>query len=206
MPCPNLPLLAAVLALCVSCDHKSDVPPLPTATPDTVAAAPAQPTVAEQLNSTDTLAGALGVLANSFEPKQKDGIDTASAALAVWGGRHFTWAMIAARPETKRALVMKDPEAEIGKRLCWSGTVIEIATDRSTGFPIYTGGLIDYNADVLSFYAVGSSGDLVEHSPARICGIVTGSVAYSNSGGGVTHSVRVVGMFDLPQNKPTASK
>ncbi len=96
---------------------------------------------------------------------------------------------------------MKDPEAELGKRLCWSGSVLDISTDRAAGFPLYLGELVDYNGDILNFYAVGSTGALVERSQARICGIATGTVAYQNTAGGITQTVRVVGMFDLPENR-----
>lgn len=43
---------------------------------------------------------------------------------------------------------------------------------------------------------------------ARFCGVVTGLYDDSNSGVGVGHAVQMVGMFDLPENKPakTADK
>jgi hypothetical protein len=97
---------------------------------------------------------------------------------------------------------MKDPEAERGKRLCSLGTINQIEVDRSAGSPIYNGGLMTPGFDSVRFSAVGSSGDLVEGSGARICGIVTGKYSYSNAGGGTTHAVYLVGMFDIPQNKP----
>ena len=40
-----------------------------------------------------------------------------------------------------------------------------------------------------------------QHEPARFCGIATGRDTYANTGGGTTHAVRVVGMFDLPENR-----
>jgi hypothetical protein len=54
---------------------------------------------------------------------------------------------------------------------------------------------------VVVFYAVGETGDLVAGSRTRLCGIVTGLHSFLNSGGGVTHAIRAVGMFDLPENR-----
>lgn len=48
--------------------------------------------------------------------------------------------------------------------------------------------------------SVSSTGRLVEDSRARLCGFVTGKYSYSNSGGGSSHAVQLVGMFKLPEN------
>ena len=53
----------------------------------------------------------------------------------------------------------------------------------------------------VSFFAVQSTGDLVEGSRARLCGVVTGRYSYSNTGNGTTHAVKVVGVFDLAENR-----
>lgn len=50
----------------------------------------------------------------------------------------------------------------------------------------------------------GDTGDLVQNSAARICGIVTGVSDYANTGGGQTPSVTIVGLFDLPANRAKA--
>lgn len=76
-----------------------------------------------------------------------------------------------------------------------------IHTDKSTGKPIYMGGLMTNDVKVIRFVAVGSSGELVENSSARFCGFVMGLNSYSNAVGGTTHGVSVVGMFDLPENQ-----
>ena len=178
------------------------VPPLPAA-PETVAAPtpePAPPTRGELLARTAELSKAIDILKPAFE-LSGEGNAPAAALLATWSGLHMTWAALQKIPETQKALVMKDPAAEVGKRLCWSGSVFEISTDHSAGYPVYDGGIIGDDGGIVRFFAVGSSGDIVEHSWARVCGIVTGAVAYPNSGGGTTHGVHVVGMFDLPKNK-----
>jgi hypothetical protein len=56
------------------------------------------------------------------------------------------------------------------------------------------------------FYAVGSTGSIVESSSARFCGVAIGKYDYTNSMGGAGHAVAAVGMFDLPENrKPGAT-
>lgn len=177
--------------------------PMPE-TPRPVVAAPPEPvrrapTVQERLDETKALWVAISVLKPLFSDTVNE-TDAATKALAVWGSEHMTWPEIQALPETKRALVMKDSDPERGKRLCASGTLSEIQADRSAGEPIYVGGLMTPSADVVRFYAVGSSGNLVADSVARICGVVTGRVSYSNAIGGTTHAVFVVGMFDIPEN------
>lgn len=161
------------------------------------------PTFAENLARIMVLSEALPFVRGSFAESGTH-TDPAAALFAIWSSEHLTWEELSKVSETKRALVMKDPAAEQGRRLCWSGSIIEIATDRSSGNPIFEGGIMNDNADLVRFLAVGSSGSLTERSWARVCGIVTGKISYSNSGGGTTHAVQIVGMFDLPQNKAAA--
>jgi len=123
----------------------------------------------------------------------------------LWSAQRLDWNSLSGIPETSRAKVMKDPEAERGKRLCASGTIIEIHSSRRSGQTIFSGGINTPSFDVVRFYAVRSTGDLVQRSVARICGVVTGTETYSNSSGGVTHAVFVVGMFDLPENRQVAT-
>jgi hypothetical protein len=103
-------------------------------------------------------------------------------------------------PETSFARVGKDSAAERGKRLCGRGTIISITADHSSEGTAYMGQFMMQGQKVLDYIAVGSTGDLVARNSARFCGIVTGTSSYSNSGGGQTHAVRVVGMFELEEN------
>ena len=128
------------------------------------------------------------------------GVDAGGIALTkAWVEKRYTWAELAAVPETKRALVLKDSDAERGKRICTEGTVIEISKAASG---VFEGGIMNDGRDVSSFLALGSTGTIVAKNSARFCGIVIGRRSYKNSGGGVTHSVQLVGMFDLPVNRP----
>jgi len=119
----------------------------------------------------------------------------------MWAIERLRWSELQALPETTVAKAKKDSDAERGKRLCMSGTIVEIATEKVDTKKIYNGRLFDVAMSVITFHAVGSSGELVEHSTARFCGVFTGVNAYPNSGGGTTHAVRAVGMFDLPENR-----
>jgi hypothetical protein len=97
--------------------------------------------------------------------------------------------------------VKKDAEAERGRRLCYSGRIIQIArAELGDGRYVFVGLLMTSRRDIFHFLAAGSTGALVEDSRARICGFVTGAYSYSNSGGGSSHAVQVVGMFRLAEN------
>ncbi len=123
--------------------------------------------------------------------------------LTVWALKMMTWEDVAvAVDETSHALVQKDADAERGKRLCARGTIIQIEAQKDAMGTFYSGLLMSGSGKLYNYHAVGSSGDLVAHSPARLCGVVTGLYAYSNSGGGTGHAVDMVGMFDLPANRP----
>lgn len=159
-----------------------------------------EPTLAEKLAAETRVSSAVALL----QPMMTDTVNEMSpgaAALALWSAKNLTWADLQTVPETKRSMVMKDPEAERGKRLCSTGTINEIQVDRTGGSPVYVGGMLTPGYDSVRFMAVGSTGALVENSGARLCGVVSGRFSYSNAAGGTTHAVQVVGMFDLPENK-----
>jgi hypothetical protein len=135
----------------------------------------------------------------------KNTIDDGAKVLTSWAVGRMTWEDLSAVPETSVAKVMKDSEAERGKRLCGRGSIVEIFTDKLDGSKVFRGQL-STEGKLLAFLAVGDSGEIVEGSAARVCGIVTGRFSYANSGGGTSHAVRVVGMFDLPANHKPAAK
>lgn len=129
-------------------------------------------------------------------------MDQGTLLFTAWSIQNLKWNdVFIQKDETTFAQVMKDPDEERGRRACFSGSIISIETVKVDMGKFYSGLLMTGARNVVSFYAVKSTGNLVERSPARICGFVTGKDSYSNSGGGTTHSVRVVGIFDLPENK-----
>lgn len=129
-------------------------------------------------------------------------LDTGTAALAIWSAEYMKWAELQELPTGKYAMVMKDSESQRGSKLCLAGTVIEIAVDGSIpGKKIYLGGMFDDGGRITRFIAVRSTGEIVERSRARFCGVITGQQHYQNSAGGTAHAVHLVGMFDLPENR-----
>lgn len=127
-----------------------------------------------------------------------------AAMLAIWASRRMTLEDVAvAKNETSVRLVAKDSDAARGKRMCVSGHLVEIERqDTVEGEHVFVGILQTASWDLIHFYAARDTGSLVERSRARICGVVTGRFTYSNSGGGTGHAVELVGVFDLPQNRP----
>jgi hypothetical protein len=125
----------------------------------------------------------------------------------------LTWAManmqlsdvLADRNETSFKRVMKDSESERGKRLCVTGRVIQIHREDVLGSTVYTGTLNTGSFDFIHFNAVRDTGSIVEGTRSRFCGVVTGRYSYDNVTGGTTHSIRVIGVFDIPSNRPPKS-
>jgi hypothetical protein len=139
------------------------------------------------------------------KPYMKDTVDApseGSLALGIWAAKHMKWANVSvARNETFFALAMKDSEEARGKRMCVSGTVAQITVERTEFGKFNTGLLVSPERDIYSFINVGSSGELVSNSPARMCGVITGRYQYANAVGGTSFALSIVGMFDLPQNR-----
>lgn len=122
-----------------------------------------------------------------------------------WAAKRMKWSDVAVKDdETTPKQVMKDSDEERGKRLCFTGKIIQIAVEK-LDFGKVTNGILQvgyYDTVLWKFLNVGSSGSIVEDSQARFCGVVIGRYDYSNSGGGTGHAIQVVGMWDLPENKP----
>lgn len=145
----------------------------------------------------------------AFEAAQDEMSDTpnedshGTALLALWAARRMRWSDVTVpQDETTFALVRKDPDAQRGKRMCSSGTIIEIREEKPATQGRLAHGLFNSDSDHLyRFWAAGSTGALVEQSYTTFCGIVTGKFDYSNSAGGTGHAVTQVGMFDLPENR-----
>ena len=142
--------------------------------------------------------GSMGDTVNTFS----DG----AQGLVYWGSERIEWKDLVAVQKTKPGRVFKDSDEELGKLICTSGMIIEIAAAEMSD-QVYVGELVNDSGDIFRFIALRSTGDLVQQSNARFCGIVTGKVDYANSMGGETHAIQLVGMFDLPENhKPVADE
>lgn len=196
-------MIAALLVGTLSACSKAAPPTVFDAGPDPAAEAHApEPTPEERLAKTVQSKTTLATVLPLVKPHFNDGLklDTGKAILLGWVDSHLTWSELEQLPETTFGKVQKDSASERGKRICRSGVVVEIA--KMKDFPnAFVGGLLTSTREVLRFYSVGDTGELVGGSSAKFCGIVTGTDDYANSAGGTTHGVAVIGMFDLPPNR-----
>lgn len=166
---------------------------------------PKGPSLPDRMLAAETLAEAMRLalpLMGDTTDKASDG----AMLLSLWAMKHMRWSDVGVpKNETSTARIHKDSDAERGKRLCVGGDIVQIQRERGT--PLYSGLLSGYyGAGIINFFALGSTGDLVGDSAARFCGIATGRFTYSNTGGGTTHAITMVGMFDLPENNPARKR
>lgn len=103
-------------------------------------------------------------------------------------------------PHTEIARVLRDADRERGRRICLTGTVGQILGEDVPGGRVYSGGM-GGAAGVIRFIAVGAADNVYDGESAQFCGVVVGREAFVNASGGTTHSVRAVGMFDVPANR-----
>jgi hypothetical protein len=158
----------------------------------------------DTIQAEPTLAAGLAVAKPKMEDTSKGEMDAGSSLLAIWAMKKMRWSDVGVvKDETSFALMQKDSEEERGKRLCVSGTIIQIEVVKTPRGKLYDGLFTDGASHLYKFMAVGSTGSLVERSYARLCGVATGTYDYPNSGGGTGHAIKIVGMFDLAANKGT---
>jgi len=171
---------------------------LPTPEPTRTTEAP---TPIELIVTKKTMADAL-VIASPLMIDRPNDSSVGTALFAVWSMHNLHWRDVAVRQdETSFARVQKDVDAERMKRLCVSGSIVQIDTQKTQLGPIYMGLMMNDAVNLFHFNAVHSTGDLVQQSPARFCGVVTGKYDYENSAGGTGHAIDMVGIFDLPENR-----
>lgn len=204
----HTPRLAPVIALAfaVGCnkDRSVTADPASSASAESKLAAPAIVEPETDFQKIQKL-GSFSQALVFAKPKMEDTyakIDAGTALFALWSIKKLRWSDISvSKNETTVASVLKDSEAARGKRMCFSGTIIEIAVEKTEEGKVFNGLIVDPQMDLYRFNAVGSTGDLVAKSNARFCGIVTSKFDYPNSAGGTGHAIKIVGMFDLPENK-----
>lgn len=161
---------------------------------------PPKKSVEDQVEESVTFAAAFALA----KPEMEDStgkLDHGTVMLARWSAKGLRWSdVVVAQNETTFASVQKDSEEARGKHMCVSGSIIQIEVVKTDVGKLFDGLLSDYSHNLYKFTVAGSTGDLVEGSAARLCGVVTGKHQYSNSGGGTGHTIKLVGMFDLPAN------
>lgn len=190
-------LILLVMIFAIACKDKKPPPIQPEPTVESTPT-PEPPNPVNVIKLTKTVSAAVNV-AKPFMAHVTDGeVNPGTLLFAVWADEHLTWQELAAMPEARQAVVMKDPPASYGQKLCAPGVVFEIRKDGD----FWVGGITNGGFhQIVRFVGIKSSGDIVQNSSAKFCGIITGTESYSNSGGGTTHAVNVVGMFDLPENR-----
>lgn len=157
------------------------------------------PTAGDQMRAAPDWRSAVAVA----RPYMKDTFNETSQGtilLFPWAVDKMSFADVDAN-ETDYKTAMKYMDGARGQRMCVSGMIFEIEAGQTNWGRISTGSIfVPETREVYSVYGVKSSGNLVDESMARFCGIITGKNSYSNSGGGITHTISLVGMFDLPEN------
>lgn len=119
-----------------------------------------------------------------------DEIGPAAALLARYP--KAVWADVDVPAETTVPLVLKDPERERGKHVCASGTIERIERRDVDQRRVYIGRLVTKDGDAVAFVALGTTGELVKRSPGTLCGVAIGRAG---------DAAKLVGMFDLPENR-----
>lgn len=170
----------------------------------TVAAAPAEPELSPlqqliaQLEQASTIDERIEIVRPLLEDVHND-VSLGTSVFAYWAAKGMYWNHVAyGAAETTVERVMKDSDATRGGRMCYRGEVLQISkTDLGDGRHVFEGVLSTRRqGHALHFYAAGDTGDLVQGSKARFCGIVMGRISYDNTLGGTAHAVELVGMFD----------
>ena len=164
--------------------------------------APKTPTIGERLEKAKTYQEMWDICSPLLQDEDQNTKNPGKLCVALWAGKNFKWDMVkVVKNETTPGLVFKNSEKEVGKKLCVSGTIVQIS--ESASLNISEGLLYSNTGQLFNFTNAGSSGNLDkdDNDHGRFCGIVVGTYTYSNSGGGTGHAVDVVGMWDLKENK-----
>ncbi len=162
-----------------------------------------KPSLHDQMMATSSLSRAVALARKAMTDEQRK-LSTGAALLAVWAARKgLKVSQIKSLPESGYKSVMKDSDEERGRYICTRGKLIEIQAQKTRYGKLYDGGMwMGYGySKVARFVAVGSTRGINQGSRARFCGVVIGRYSYSNSGGGTTHAVQLVGVFDIAENR-----
>jgi|SRR5690606_25681527 len=197
-------LFVLILAL-FGCNKTPDVQPEKEVASPAPAPEPKLTPVQEaviNLAQTKSLEKAVGISTPFMEDTHND-YSMGTILFATWASEFLMWDMLEKIPDNKRVEIMKDPQAFRGMKLCSRGSIVQIRADRSFGKVVYDGILSVGWGGYISFIATGSTAGINENTGGvNFCGIVSGARSYNNSGGGTTHSLAVVGMFDIQENNP----
>jgi len=198
--------IASLCILVLSCSKADPVPPPVKNTPAPVTEkapppSPPEKTIKDKLEEAKTINEALAITKPLMEDKM-DEISAGHLLLAVWLDQHKDgFFQLLDGNDTSFAVAMKDPEEARGKRICVTGRIVQISVVKIAAGKFNDGIMWDSAGNLYRYTTVGTSGNLVESSRARLCGMLTGRFDYHNSVGGAGHALSIVGIFDLPQNR-----
>lgn len=199
----GLLLVGGAVLVATAMAKRQEPPAASTAIAPAPSPAPAPPPREPTLDDQTTLSAALAfVLPFAGQPPTGEH-SRASAMLAAWAVDRLRWSDVAVDvDETNFGLAQKNLDKERGKRLCVSGSVVQITENNvAPGKTMNEGLVLSGAGNLFYFLGVKSSGSILKDSWARFCGVVVDRYDYENSAGGTGHAIEIVGMFDLPENR-----
>lgn len=134
------------------------------------------------------------------DPDKPHDVTIGTGLFIAWARQRMRWSDVnVSTNETSWAMMAKDSKGERGKRLCFRGTIIQITQAKEDAA---FGWMFDDDKNIFWFMALGSTGKIVDKSEPRICAVATEVYRLpQKSDRPDKRGVRVVGMFDIPQNK-----
>jgi hypothetical protein len=160
--------------------------PKPTAKPVSVERPPPPP----DITSAKNLAAAID-FARPQLTDTRDAPSDGAKLLVRYGAAKLKWADVAvAKDETTFAVVLQDPAAAIGKRLCAAVRVERIEKVTVNDTAVHTARLVTKPGNALEVYVVGAP--VKQGAPARFCGVVTGRLDVAKKS-----AAFAVGMFGM---------
>jgi hypothetical protein len=190
----SIGLSALTLAACKGKEDPITIPERPTAS--------LQPAPVDDGITATSLGSALDQTRSKMVDGPASPLSEGVKLFGGWAQQHLAWEDIDPKaPETTVARADADPVGERGKKLCESGTIIEMTSDDLRGAKIAIGVLARNSVEILQFVAVRSTGSLAERSNVRFCGIMAARVDRAARTGGMGNLIQVVWMFDLPENR-----
>jgi hypothetical protein len=133
-----------------------------------------------------------------------DGSELGAAPIMKLAGlieKEYTLGVLKRMPSTNYKAAMKDADAERGRVMTVRGSVVQISKQAAAGLTVYEGVLLTGGWDAIHYIAVGSTKEIYEKSQATFVGVFAQTYSYPNAGGGTTHSVVLVGYFEIAENK-----
>lgn len=121
--------------------------------------------------------------------------------MALWAPGRMKLEDVRVTDETAPRKILKDWRAEVGKRFCVRGEVLEIERADGIFAASFVGTLSDRHSTV-RFVASGPTDGIVADERARFCGVNFGVMSYDTAIGGTNRAIVMVGMFDLRRRRP----